>query len=92
MPDVPTSELSNLNIKPESTFHTQNHPVYQSPIYNSDNDFDYQNQEFLSNSQCDTYCYNDTFFNRNRNQVTKIKNSITHSQILMTDTHKLTIK
>ena len=48
--DVPTSNLSNLNIKPEPTFHAQNHPVDQSPIYNSDNgeDIDYQNQEPLT--------------------------------------------
>ena len=66
--DVPTSELSNLKIKPEPTFHAQNHPVDQSPIYNSDNgeDFDCHNQEFLTESHCGTNYYNDTFFNRNR--------------------------
>ena len=66
---VPTSELSNLSSKPELTFHAQNHPVDQSPINKSNNgkDFNYQNQEFLTESQCDAadYC-NDTFFNINR--------------------------
>ena len=66
--DVPTSELTNLNIKPESTFHAQNHPVDQSPIYSLDNgeDFDYQNQEFPAESPCGTDYYNGTFFHRNR--------------------------
>ena len=50
--DVATSELSNLSIKPEQTFHAQNHPVDQSSIYKSNNgkDLDYQNQEFLTES------------------------------------------
>ena len=66
--NVPTSELTNLNIKPEPTFHAQNHPVDQSPIYISDNgeDFDYQNQELPTESPCGTDYYNDTFFHRNR--------------------------
>ena len=65
--DVLTSELSNLNIKSEPTFHAQNHPVDHSPTHNLDNgeDFDYQNQEFLTESHCDTDSYSDTFFNRN---------------------------
>ena len=66
--DVPTSELTNLNIKPEPTFHAQNHPVDQSPIYSLDNgeDFDYQNQEFPAESPWGTDYYNGTFFHRNR--------------------------
>ena len=63
----PTSELSNLNKKPEPTFHAQNYQVDQSPLYNLDNgeDFDYQNQEVLTESHCGTDFYN-TFFKRNR--------------------------
>ena len=74
--DVPTSELSNLNIKPEPTFHAQHHPV------DSDNgeDIDYQNQEFLAESHCVTIYYNNTFFNRNREiKSYKKQNAISHS-------------
>ena len=73
--DIPTSELTNLNIKPEPTFHAQNHLVDQSPMYKLDNveHFDYQKQEFPTESPCGTYYYSDTFFNRNRIQAIQKK-------------------
>ena len=47
-----SSKLSILNIKPEPTFHAQNHPVDHQPTYNQDSeeDCDYQNQELLTES------------------------------------------
>ena len=50
--DMSSSKLSTLNIKPEPTFHAQNHPVDHQPTYNQDSeeDCDYQNQEVLTES------------------------------------------
>ena len=84
--DVPTSELSNLSLKPELPFHGQNHPVDHSPIFKlkNGNDFDYQNKEFLTESQCDAADhYNDSFFNRNR-EIKSHKNQKYHTTIFNT--------
>ena len=84
--DVPTSELSNLSLKPELPFHTQNHPNDHSPIFKlkNGNDFDYQNKEFLTESQCDAADhYNDSFFNRNR-EIKSHKNQKCHTTIFNT--------
>ena len=83
--DIPTSELTNLNIKPEPTFHAQNHLVDQSPMYKLDNveHFDYQKQEFPTESPCGTDYYSDTFFNRNRNQAIQKKKKY-HTKLLDT--------
>ena len=82
--NIPTSELTNLNIKPEPTFHAQNHLVDQSPMYKLDNveHFDYQKQEFPTESRCGTDYYSDTFFNINRNQA--IQKKTKHTKLLDT--------
>lgn len=66
--EVPTSNLNNLNIKSEPTFHTQDHLIDTVPIYNPDfeEQCDSQNQEFISECQYEPEYFNDTFYNRNK--------------------------
>ena len=84
--DLPTSELTNLNIKPEPTFHTQNHPVDHSSIYNLDNgeDFDYQNQKFPTESPCDRLLQQYFLPQKQRNQVIQKNKTKYYTKLLDT--------